>query len=144
MAHKISDIITHRKGTFWKIEPEETVFSALEELNRRDVGALIVMKGEKLIGVISERDYARKVVLKGRNSQTTLVSEIMSAPVITIGNTATIDQAMSLMTTEGIRHLPVLEEGKVVAVISMGDVVSACLRDQRDTIKFYKDIELDT
>lgn len=101
----------------------------------KDVGALVVLEGEKLVGIFSERDYARKIILFGKASKETSVSEIMTAKVVCVRLEQTVDQCMALMTEKRVRHLPVLLEKKVVGIISIGDVVRAMLRDQQHTIE---------
>jgi CBS domain-containing protein len=96
---------------------------------------LVVMKGEELVGIVSERDYARKVILMGRASDETPVWEIMSSPVITVTPHQTLDDCMRLVTDRRIRHLPVIEEGKVIGMISIGDLVKAVIEDQQHTIE---------
>jgi CBS domain-containing protein len=100
-----------------------------------EVGALLVMQGDRVLGVISERDYARKVALLGRASRETPVSQIMTAPAVTVSPDDTIDSCMRLVTDKRIRHLPVLEHGRVIGVLSIGDLVKAILGQQRETIE---------
>ena len=127
----------------WSVRPDNSVFEALELMAKHDIGAVLVMEGDKLIGVLSERDYARKVILKGRASKDTKVREIMSTNIHEIHPDQTIDEAMAVMGARGIRHLPVVEDGRVLGVLSIMDVVRAIIKRQRDTIKFYEDLELD-
>ncbi len=127
----------------WSVHPDNTVFEALELMAKHDIGAVLVMDCDKLVGVLSERDYARKVILKGRASKDTKVSDIMSTTPFEIHPDQTIDEAGSLMGAKGVRHLPVVEDGKVLGVLSIMDVVRAIIKRQRDTIKFYEDLELD-
>jgi CBS domain-containing protein len=101
----------------------------------RHVGALLVMKGQELVGIVSERDYARKVILMGRSSSDTPVWEIMTAPVISVSSTQSLDDCMRLVTARRIRHLPVVDAGKVVGMISIGDLVKAVIEDQQHTIE---------
>jgi len=111
------------------------VFDALKLMAERNIGALLVMNGDKLAGIMSERDYARKVILLGKSSHELKVSEIMSEDVVTVTPVQTVDDCMSLMTGRRIRHLPVLDEGKVAGVLSIGDLVKAIIELQQQTIQ---------
>jgi CBS domain-containing protein len=125
-----------RKGrAVFSIGPDEPVLEAIRIMADRHVGALLVMKGEELIGIVSERDYARKVILKGRSSADTPVSQIMSAPVVTVSLSNSVQECMQLMTTRRIRHLPVVEGKKVVGIVSIGDLVKAVMEEQQQTIE---------
>lgn len=119
----------------WSIAPKATVYDALRMMADKQVGALLVMEGDKLVGIISERDYARKVILVGKTSRDTLVSEIMSTKLFTIHPDQTVEEAMELMTNHHVRHLPVVVDDKVYGVISIGDVVKNIIFRQRETIK---------
>lgn len=122
----------------WSISPSASVYDALRMMSMKDVGALVVLEGEKMVGILSERDYARKVVLVGKTSRETTVSEIMSNKVFTIHPDQTIEEAMELMNSKRIRHVPVVEDGdeeKVLGMISIGDVVRAIIYKQREEIK---------
>lgn len=128
--------ILQLKGDFvWTITPNESVFEALRLMADKDIGALLVMQEEKIVGILSERDYARKVVLLGKSSRETLVSEIMSSPVITIHPDQTVEEAMETMTLKHFRHLPVVEDDRLVGMISIGDVVRDIIYRQREKIK---------
>jgi CBS domain-containing protein len=113
----------------------DSVLHAIGVMAQYHVGALLVMQGDKLIGVMSERDYARKVILNGRASHDTKVGEIMSAPVITVGPDDTVHHCMEIMTDKRIRHLPVVAAGRVVGVLSIGDLVKAVIDEQRQEIE---------
>ncbi len=115
--------------------PDATVYEAIEQMAEKGVGALLVMEGERLVGIISERDYARKVILKGKASRKTKVREIMSHPVICARPELTVEQTMALMTEKRVRHLPVVVEKKVVGVISIGDVVRGIIEDDKFEIE---------
>jgi CBS domain-containing protein len=124
------------KGTaVFSVGPEDQVLDALKLMADHHVGALLVMKGDEVVGILSERDYARKVILLGRASNVTPVSQIMSSPVHTVSPSQTVDECMRLMTEQRVRHLPVVEQGHVVGVISIGDLVKAVIEDQRRTIE---------
>lgn len=133
MAETLGSILRTKGKQVWSIHPQATVYEAIERMAERSVGALVVMDGGRLVGMISERDYARKVILQGRLSKETLVSEIMSSPVITAGPNQTMDDGMRVMTENRIRHLPVVD-GEVIGVISIGDLVRATIADQAATI----------
>lgn len=125
-----------RKGrAIFRIGPDEPVLEAIRAMAEHHVGALLVMREQELVGIVSERDYARKVILKGRSSSETPVAQIMSAPVTTVTPDTTVDQCMRLMTDGRIRHLPVLERGRIAGVVSIGDLVKAVMEDQQQTIE---------
>jgi CBS domain-containing protein len=119
----------------WSISPEVSVYEALRMMADKDVGALLVMENDHLAGIISERDYARKIILQGKTSKDTLVREIMSTRLFTIHPDQTVEEAMELMTQRHVRHLPVVVDDKVLGVISIGDVVNNIIHRQRETIK---------
>ena len=119
----------------WCIRPGASVFDALCILSDKDIGALLVMEGDEMVGIMSERDYARKVILLGKTSRDTRVDEIMSKTVFTIHPDQTIEEAMELMNIKHIRHLPVLENDKVIGIISIGDLVKAIIFKQLEAIK---------
>jgi CBS domain-containing protein len=119
----------------FKVAPQDSVRAAIEQMAERGVGALLVMTDERLEGIVSERDYARQVILKGRNSNDTPVSDIMSARVVCVEPERTIEECMALMTEKRIRHLPVISGDKVTGVISIGDVVSAVIAEKEFQIK---------
>ena len=119
----------------WSITPDASVYDALRLMADKDVGALLVLEGDKLAGIISERDYARKIILVGKSSRDTLVREIMTSRLFTIHPDQTVEEAMELMTNKRVRHLPVVVDDKVLGVISIGDVVKSIIFKQRETIK---------
>lgn len=131
----IRHLLDNKGYDIWSINPDATVYHAIELLAEKDIGALIVMDGKKLVGVISERDYARKLKLKGKSSTDTKVSEVMSSNVITLGPDQTLEDCMAVMTQKHVRHLPIIEEGKVIGVISIGDAVNATIANQEFLIE---------
>lgn len=118
----------------WSIEAEDPVLEAIQMMANKHVGALPVMRGLSLVGIVSERDYARKVILHGRSSAETAVWEIMSSPVITVAPEDTVHHCMQLVTERRVRHLPVIEKGKLIGMISIGDLVKAVIDEQQQTI----------
>ncbi|HMC99386.1 MAG TPA: CBS domain-containing protein, partial [Ferruginibacter sp.] len=115
-----------------------TVYEAIKLMGEKNIGALVVIEEDQLKGIISERDYARKIVLKGKLSRETRVSEIMTEKVITVVSDDTIDKCMELMTANHIRHLPIVEDNKVIGMISIGDVVNSIIDSQKETIDQLK------
>ena len=131
----VRDILQEKGREIWRVSPQTTVFDALKLMADRNIGALLVLEGEKLAGIFSERDYARKVILKGKASKDTAVAEIMTAVVVTVGPSQTVEECMELMTANRIRHLPVVDGNDLAGVISIGDVVKAIISDREFTIK---------
>jgi CBS domain-containing protein len=123
------------QGGVYSVSPDAPVLDAIREMAQRGVGALLVMQGPKLLGVLSERDYARKIILKGRSSSETKVSQIMSSPVLTVQPEQSVNECMRLMTDNRVRHLPVVEGERVVGVLSIGDLVRAVVEEQARTIE---------
>jgi CBS domain-containing protein len=130
----VSELLKKRDGTLWHVRPDESVFSALQLLAQYEVGALMVMEGGKLVGVFSERDYTRKIALQGRNSKTTQVAEIMTTQVLTVTPSTGTRACMSLMSERKIRHLPVLEGGTVLGMISIRDIMDDIIDMHEATI----------
>lgn len=131
----VKQILEEKGHQVWTVSPESTVYEALKIMAEKEVGALIVLDKAQVVGVISERDYARKVVLKGKSSLETPVKEIMSTQVYFVNPEATAEECMALMTEKRIRHLPVIQEKKLVGVISIGDVVKSVITSQKITIE---------
>jgi CBS domain-containing protein len=134
----IRHILEVKGFDLWSIGPKASVYDALRMMSDKDIGALIILEGDDMVGIMSERDYARKVVLLGKTSRETLVEEIMSTHVYTIHPDQTVEEAMELMYSKHIRHLPVVEDGAghhVLGMISLGDVVKAIIFKQREAIK---------
>ncbi len=132
--------ILHRKGqTTWSTSPDAMVFDALKLMAERDVGALLVLEDGRLVGIITERDYARKVILQGKSSLDTPVREVMSRSVVSVHPGQSVAECMALMTKRRIRHLPVLVDQDVVGIISIGDLLKASLEEKDFLIKQLKD-----
>jgi len=132
---KVRDILEVKGRAVWSIEPGASVFDALKIMAEKEVGALVVLEGSKVVGIISERDYARKVILHGRSSPTTLVNEIMTTRVAYAQPQQNIDECMAIMTEKRIRHLPVMEENNLLGVISIGDLVKSIITEQQFIIE---------
>jgi len=130
----ISEILSHKGDTVWSISPDATVFDAILMMADKNIGALPVIENNKLVGIISERDYTRKVVVKGKGSKTTTVKEILSSRVIHVSPSHTIEECMRLMTDHHFRHLPVLDGDKIVGIVSIGDLVNWIISAQHTTI----------
>lgn len=130
----VQNILAGKDTAIFSITPATTVYQALELMVEKNVSALLVMENDALAGIVTERDYARKVVLKGKSSKETAVAEIMTANLITVTTASSIEECMALMTDKHIRHLPVVNEGKLVGIISIGDVVSNIIQHQKNII----------
>jgi CBS domain-containing protein len=131
----VSELLKRRPHLVWTIAPDASVFEALQQLALREVGALMVMFQGRLVGVVSERDYTRKVALQGRNSLDTLVEEIMTAQVVTVPPEAQTHACMALMSQHRIRHLPVIDNGLVVGMISIRDLMDDIIAEHEQTIE---------
>ena len=131
----VKELLQSKPAQIWSIAPNASVYRALELMAEKNIGALLVMEAGKLVGILSERDYARKVILQGRTSKTTAVDELMTPLVYYVAPNNSLEECMALMTTKRIRHLPVLEQDTVVGVISIGDVVKGIITEQAITIK---------
>ena len=131
----IRQILLLKRSFVWTVGPDQTVFEALRLMADKDIGALVVVQDDKIVGMLSERDYARKIILLGKASKDTLVKEIMSFPVFTIHPDQTIEEAMEMMTHHRIRHLPVVEDDHLIVMFSIGDAVRYIIYRQRETIK---------
>lgn len=130
----VKDLLVGKGSDVWSISPERSVLDAITLMAEKDIGALMVLEGTALVGVVSERDYTRSIILQDRSSRDTTVSEIMSDQVTYVEPHHTIDDCMNLMTKKRFRHLPVLQDKTVVGVLSMPDLVAAVVDEQRDTI----------
>ena len=127
-------VLDRKSGRIWSVTPETSVYEALEIMDRKDIGALLVMSSQRLLGIFSERDYSRKVILKGKASKATLVGEIMSGTPVVEPNRS-VEECMRLMTEFRIRHLPVIEDEIVVGVVSIGDLVNWTIHRQEEQIQ---------
>jgi len=127
----VRDILNAKKGKIESISPKATVYEALEKMSEKEIGALVVMENKKVVGIISERDYARKIILQGKTSKQTLVKEVMSANLFSVTPDTSVEDAMVLMTGKHVRHLPVFEKNKFVGIISIGDVLKSII-DNKD------------
>jgi len=132
---RVTHLLAGKGKDLWSVDAEQPVLEAIQIMADRRIGALPVMRGGELVGVVSERDYARKVILLGRSSAETAVWQIMSSPVITVGPGETVRRCMEIMTDRRIRHLPVVEGGVTVGMISIGDLVRAVIEEQKETIE---------
>jgi CBS domain-containing protein len=130
----VKEALRTKGHDIWSVRSDASVFDALKLMAEKNVGAVLVIDGEDLVGIMSERDYARKVILKGKMSKSTLVRDIMTERVVCVRTDQTLEECMALMTDKRIRHLPVIEGGRLVGVISIGDVVRAMIADQQFTI----------
>jgi CBS domain-containing protein len=135
MAETIAWILKGKSDEIWSVAPDVTVYDALALMAEKSVGALLVVENGALVGIVSERDYARKIVLMGRHSQDTPVRDIMTKEVYGVHHEPTAEECMALMTDKHIRHLPVCKDGKLAGVISIGDVVKAIMTQQKVTIE---------
>ena len=135
----VNDILSTKGHEVWSIAPDATVYEALRFMAEKNVGALIVLDGETVVGIMSERDYARKVILHGRSSKEITVSEIMTSKVYYVRPEQNIEECMALMTDQRVRHLPALENDRLIGVISIGDVVKAIIAEHESTIKHLED-----
>ena len=131
----VKDLLQGKGDQVWAISPQATVYEALELMANKNIGALVVTENGKLVGILTERDYARKVVLLGRSSKSTTVAELMSTDVVCVTRDDTIEHCMGLMTEKRTRHLPVLEDGRLLGLISIGDIVKAIISDRELTIR---------
>lgn len=130
----VTELLKSKPIRMVAVKPEDTVLEAIKVMARENIGAAIVMSGDQLVGILSERDYARKVILKGRSSETTRVEEIMTANVVCVSPRAKSRDCMALMSEKHIRHLPVVEEGRVIGMVSVRDIVTDIIADQDFTI----------
>ena len=130
----IAQLLNAKGDQIWSVEPKATIFEALEIMSEKEIGALLVMEDGKLMGIFSERDYARKVILKGKSSKETPVGELMTKKVFYIDSQKTINDCMAMMTAKRIRHVPVIEDNQVMGIVTIGDVVNQIISEQEVTI----------
>jgi CBS domain-containing protein len=130
----VSELLKKREGTLWHVRPDDSVFEALQLLAQHEVGALVVMDAGRMVGIVSERDYTRKVALQGRGSRETRVSEIMTPQVLTVAPGTGTRACMALMSEKKIRHLPVVDKGTVLGMISIRDIMDDIIADHERTI----------
>jgi CBS domain-containing protein len=131
----VEQLLQVKGNDIWSIVPQATAYNALQIMAEKNVGALLVMEKEKLVGIFSERDYARKVILKDKSSKNTSVGELMTRDVIYIDAYSTIEESMALMTAKRIRHLPVLKDSQLIGIVTLGDVVKQIISDQKFAIR---------
>lgn len=130
----IRQLLDTKGHEVFALAPDASVFDAIELMAARGVGALLVLEHGRIVGIVSERDYARKVILRGRSSRTTAVGDIMSAPVITAPSRLTVEEGMAIMTERRIRHLPIVDDGQLLGVVSVGDLVKSIIAEQQFVI----------
>ena len=135
LNESVKAVLGQKSHVLWSISPERSVYDAIAVMSEKHIGALVVLSAGRLVGIITERDYARKVILQGRQSRETSVREIMSTPVLFVTPEQTIGNCMHLMTSRQIRHLPVLEGDQIIGVVSIGDLVNWIVMTQDDTIR---------
>jgi CBS domain-containing protein len=135
----VKDILKGRGSDIWSVSPTTTAYEALEVMAEKNIGAVLVFENERLVGVFSERDYARKVILKGKSSKDTNVSELMTQDVFYVKPENTLDECMALMTLKHIRHLPVFDNKQIKGIITIGDVVKEVISEQEIMIKDLED-----
>ncbi len=132
---KIRNVLQGKGNDIWSVLPQTTVYEALQIMADKDIGAILVIEKEQLVGIFSERDYARKVILKGKSSKETLVENLMTTRIYCITPDMSVEECMALMTESHSRHMPVFENNKLTGMVSIGDIVNAIITDQKITIK---------
>ncbi len=131
----VKQLLAEKGTTVWTVGADRTVLDAIRILAEKDIGALVVVEGDRPVGIFSERDYVRKVFIKGKTSPTTLVREVMSAPIVSVGLNHTVEQCMAVMSSRRIRHLPVIENGRLQGMLSITDLVNNIIREQHQLIE---------
>lgn len=135
LQEPVRHLLSQKGRSLWSVSPEATVYEAIKQMSEKHIGALVVLSGGQLAGIVTERDYARKVILKGRHSADTRVREIMTAPVLYVTPEQSVSECMRLMSSRRVRHLPVMEGDKVTGMVSIGDLVNFVITSQDQTIK---------
>ncbi len=138
MKSTLSEVLDSKGHNVWSVSPQSSAYEALELMAEKDVGALVVIDQGKVVGMFSERDYARKLALKGKSSRETLVAEIMTKPVCYVLPWTSLSECMALMTNKHVRHLPVIESDKLTGIVTIGDVVKAIISEQESVIQELK------
>ncbi len=134
-----TQLLAQKDPIVWTVTADQSVLDAITLMAEKNIGALLVTDSNRLTGLLSERDYARKVILKGKNSHSTTVGEIMSSNLVTVGPDADVDTCMALMNKHKIRHLPVLDSNRIVGILSIGDMVKAIIAEQKETIQHLEE-----
>jgi len=130
----VENLLAEKDDQIWSITPDATVYEALVLMDQKDIGALLVMQGNRLIGILSERDYARKIIIKGKSSKETLVKEVMTTEVCYVDKKTRMDECLAIMTDKRVRHLPVMENNQLIGLVSIGDVVKSIISEQEIVI----------
>lgn len=136
----VGDILAHKGQRIWSVSPDTTVYDAIKTMSEKEIGSVLVLDGEKLVGIVTERDYARKVALEDKSSRQLRVKDIMTSKVLCVSPERTIEECMALMSGQRARHLPVLDHKKVIGIISIGDLVKAIIHEQQvliDQLQHY-------
>jgi CBS domain-containing protein len=139
MSDTVRAILQHKGHHVWSVSPDDSVLEAVRLMAEKGIGALVVLADERLVGVVSERDYARKVILQGRSSADTLVREVMTSPVFSVGPDHSVDDCMRIVTAKRIRHLPVVRDERVIGMVSIGDLVRSVISRQGETIQYLQE-----
>jgi CBS domain-containing protein len=135
LQEPVRNLLSQKGRSLWSVSPEATVYEAIQQMSEKHIGALVVLSGGQLAGIVTERDYARKVILMGRHSADTKVREIMTVPVLYVTPDQSVSECMRLMSSRRVRHLPVMEGDKVTGMVSIGDLVNFVITSQDQTIK---------
>ncbi|MDB5813669.1 MAG: histidine kinase [Rhodocyclales bacterium] len=134
MSTSVKEILSGKSTQILSVAPETSVYEALDLMARADISAVLVLEGDRMVGIFTERDYARKVALRGRNSKDTRIRDVMTQNLLTISPTQDVDDVMAIMTENRFRHLPVVERGQLIGIVTIGDAVKAVMEEQRQTI----------